>query len=257
MKATDTQLEGASSSCERWEWRCAGLVVLAVLAEIVIACVHPPYDSALNEWGTTLADAAIALGIVGEVIFGRLDARIQTELRRRSNELLASATKTAAQANERAAEARKQAAEAQLAFEKFRAPRFLTAEQLAGISEKLKRYAGQQFTGAVAPGIGDASPLWRQIARALRDAGWVGPPSDSPAAIPAITRPGIVVMFSTATFVAEASVPFDVEASVMVRAEALSSALNEEGIDAVSFPARGSAMEANPNAIRIEIGPKP
>jgi hypothetical protein len=135
INAADVQLEGASSSCERWEWRCAGLVVLAVVAEIVIAWVHPLYDSPLNRWGATLTDAAIALGIVGEVIFSRLDARIQTELRRRSNEQLASAQADAAKANKATEELRQR----NLELEQAVAPRFL---EQGRSSIALKPFAG-------------------------------------------------------------------------------------------------------------------
>lgn len=103
INASDDQLEIASSSCGAWEWGCAALVVVAVIAEFIIAYIHPPYDSLLNQLGTSAADAAIALGIVGEVIFSRLDSRIQTELRSRSNKKLGVAEKAAGEANERAA----------------------------------------------------------------------------------------------------------------------------------------------------------
>jgi hypothetical protein len=91
MNASDSQLDEASSSCELWEWGFAGLVVAAVVVEIIIAYIHPPYDSVLNEWGGTFADVAVALGIAGEIIFSRMDSRIQTEQRRRSNKELAEA----------------------------------------------------------------------------------------------------------------------------------------------------------------------
>jgi hypothetical protein len=64
MSAADSELETASSSCERWEWGCAALVVAAVIAEFFIAGVHPPYDSFVERWGTAIADALIALSIV-------------------------------------------------------------------------------------------------------------------------------------------------------------------------------------------------
>ncbi len=118
INASDAHLESASSSCERWEWGCAGLVVAAVATEFFIAWYHPPYDSFLEQWGTAIADAAIAFGIVGEVIFSRKDARIQTELRRRSNAQLADAMKTAGEANERAAQ-----------LELFNSWRRITSEQ--------------------------------------------------------------------------------------------------------------------------------
>lgn len=129
MNASDIELDGASSSCERRQWGCAGFVVAAVVAELVIAGVHPSYDSQLNKWGTVLADVAIALGIVGEVIFGRLDARIQTELRRRSNEQLTSATQAAGEANERAAVALKGAVAHELQLRKLSSPRAFDQEK--------------------------------------------------------------------------------------------------------------------------------
>ncbi len=125
INAADGQLDEASSSCERWQWGCAGLVVAAVLAELAIAGIHPPYDSLLNKLGTTLADAAIALGIVGEVLFGRMDARIQTELRNRSNKRLAFVTQSAAEANVRAATADLARAELEAQFK----PRMLNQRQ--------------------------------------------------------------------------------------------------------------------------------
>ena len=104
MNATDNTIDQASAACERWEWHCAAAVVLAVVGEIALAIIHPSYDSPWNRWGTSLADIVIALGIVGEVLFGRLDGRYQTELRKRSNDKLGKANKLAAEAHERAAE---------------------------------------------------------------------------------------------------------------------------------------------------------
>lgn len=91
MNATDEAIERASSSCGRWEWGCASVVVISVAAEFVLAIIHPWYNSLWNRWGSSLADAVIALGIVGEVLFGWMDGRHQTELRRRSNDKLTGA----------------------------------------------------------------------------------------------------------------------------------------------------------------------
>lgn len=104
INAADHQLEEASSSCERWGIWCAALVVVAVIAEFVIAGIHPLYDSCLEQWGSASADAAVALGIVGEVLFSMKDARIQTELRNRSNKKLGEAEKAAAEARQRTAQ---------------------------------------------------------------------------------------------------------------------------------------------------------
>jgi hypothetical protein len=104
INASDNDLEGASSSCERWGLGFAGVVVFAVVAELVIAWLEPPYLSFLTY--SAIADAVIALGIAGEVLLGTIwNNRIQTELRSRSNKQLASAIQSAAEANERASKA--------------------------------------------------------------------------------------------------------------------------------------------------------
>jgi hypothetical protein len=105
INASDTQLEESSSSCERWAWGGAGLVIAAVIAEFAIAICHPPYDSFFERWGSALADLLIAAGIGGEVIFAMMGTRCQTELRRRSNDKVAAAVKAAGEANDRAAKA--------------------------------------------------------------------------------------------------------------------------------------------------------
>jgi hypothetical protein len=122
INASENQLESASSSCERWEWGCAGAVVVALVAEFAIAAIHPPYDSFLEQWGTAIADTVIALGIVGEVLFSRKDARIQTELRNRSNAKLADAIRRAAKAEFDLAILRLQTAPRQIDPAKFLAP---------------------------------------------------------------------------------------------------------------------------------------
>ncbi len=103
IKATENQLESASSSCERWAIWCGALVVVSVIAELVIAWAAPPYNSFLAY--SAITDAAIAIGIVGEVGFGMWNSRIQTELRSRSNAKLGEAVKAAGDANDRAAKA--------------------------------------------------------------------------------------------------------------------------------------------------------
>jgi hypothetical protein len=138
INASDFQLEAASSSCGTWEWGCAAVVVVAVLAEFLIAFIHPPYDSALNEAGTVFADAAIAFGIVGEVIFGRLDARIQTELRGRSDNRLANAAMAAGEAHARALEA-------ELELQKIKSAKILPIFRPFKWQDRLKPFAGMPY----------------------------------------------------------------------------------------------------------------
>jgi hypothetical protein len=169
MNASDAQLDGASSSCERWEWRCAGLVILAVIAEVIIAWVHCPYDSLFNVLGNALADAAVAIGIVGEVIFGRFDARIQTELRRRSNAKLTDAVKAASDANDRAANA-------ELETEKLRiiaSWRALTKEQHESLALTLRASgAGASVRFCVLMNDQESLAFAHRIAIPFRAAGW-------------------------------------------------------------------------------------
>jgi hypothetical protein len=164
---------------------------LAVIVEIAIAWVHPPYDSSLNKWGTTLADAAIALGIVGEVIFSRLDARIQTELRSRSNEQLVDAAQSASAANVRAAELNARAAESERQLEELRK------------ATKARRINGSDFVKALkgmpslpveimfAKDDGEAFHLALDIRNFVRMAGWT---TAEPVPIPPTTQPVPTIM---------------------------------------------------------------
>jgi hypothetical protein len=125
ISAAESQLEDASSSCERWAIFCGGIVVISVVGEFILSAVHPAYDSPWEKWGSALADALIALGIVGEVMFGMWNNRIQTELRSRSNKKLGNAEKASGEAKERAANADL----ARIKLEAQLAPRSLTKEQ--------------------------------------------------------------------------------------------------------------------------------
>lgn len=186
------------------------------------------------------ADILIAVGLILEyVVIGR--AIVATgDANRESDEKVAAA-------NARALEA-----QAELA--RFKAPRMLSPEQRARISKKLGQFSGQQFVGSISQGVGDAWLLWNQIVGALREANWVliSPSGlavgEPPAGIPAMTRSGLSISYWVKTWVSSPS--------IHIHAEALAAALVDEGIDAFAWPAHGNAVESNPDAIRIEIGPK-
>jgi len=104
INASNDELESASSSCERWAIGFAGVVIFAVAAEVIIALAKVSYAAFLAD--SVFADAAIAIGVVGEVFFGTIrNNNIQAELRKRLNKQLASAVQSAAEAHERAANA--------------------------------------------------------------------------------------------------------------------------------------------------------
>lgn len=122
---TDEQLESRSSSCELWMHISAGMVIFAVCLEVYIAVENPPYGIGLQRWGSLIADIMIALGVGGEVLFGAIDSRCQSELRRRSNTRLGDALRQAGEAHERAAKLDLEAAQ----LRQHLAPRELSKEQ--------------------------------------------------------------------------------------------------------------------------------
>jgi len=95
--ADESELDGASESCERWSFWCGALVVVCIISELAIAIVEPPYGLFLKL--SVVPDVGVAIGIVGEVLFGMWNNRIQTELRTRSNARLSEAIERAAKSD--------------------------------------------------------------------------------------------------------------------------------------------------------------
>lgn len=122
---TDEQIESRSTFCELWMHISAGVVVVGVCLEVFIAIENPPYGIGLQRWGSLLADIMIALGVGGEVLFGAIDSRCQSELRRRSNTRLGEAVTQAGEAHGRAAKLDLEAAQLRQQL----APRELSKEQ--------------------------------------------------------------------------------------------------------------------------------
>jgi hypothetical protein len=94
---------------------------------------------------SAVADAGVAVGIVGEVMLGMWNNRIQTELRKRSNASLSDAVKLASEANERAAKA-------DLETERLRAQlawREISPEQEALLKHSLSKFPGASVISRV------------------------------------------------------------------------------------------------------------
>jgi hypothetical protein len=98
INATNKQLEDSSESREHRAFRFAGLVILGLVSEVAIAIAHPAYDSFWDRWGSVFADVLVAVGVAGEVLFGRMGHRRDAELQKRSKKLLAEANERAAKA---------------------------------------------------------------------------------------------------------------------------------------------------------------
>jgi chromosome segregation ATPase len=83
----------------------------------------------------------------------------------------ADARELAAAANGRAADAEKRAAEASLEVEKYKSPRTLSSQQLARMTERLKRFEKTPFDFSLTPDS-EAISLMGEIAKVLTDSGW-------------------------------------------------------------------------------------
>jgi hypothetical protein len=134
----------------------------------------------------------VAIGVIGESIFGFLQFRRSGQLhdvQRAENLLLqqqvadaqkqaADSSKYLAEANRRAADAQtqaaaaeKQAADSKLALERFKAPRHLSPQQMETIIETARHAAGTAFTLGVYNDK-ESIDLMGQISQALIGAGW-------------------------------------------------------------------------------------
>jgi hypothetical protein len=163
IKASDSELEKSIESCERWEWFGGGLVVVGVIAEVVIAVMHPPYDSFMEQWGSSVANSLVAIGVALEIKLGQMAGLRQNELKRRSDE--------------KVGEANIRAAEAELRTEQLRSElawRRISTRQAEKISEILGRadlpkFGLRIFHVALDP---EALTLSQDIAEVFRRNGW-------------------------------------------------------------------------------------
>jgi hypothetical protein len=141
----------------------AGVVIVGVCLEVFIAIENPPYGIGLQRWGSLFADIMIALGVGGEVLFGAIDSRCQSELRRRSNARLAVALTQAGEAHERAAKLDVEAAQLRQQL----APRELSKEQheiLLTLKGRVEAVGVTSYTDSESIGFA------RQIVESLRRA---------------------------------------------------------------------------------------
>jgi hypothetical protein len=235
INATDGQLETASSSCERWGLGGAGVVVIAVIAELIIAWIEPPYNSFLTD--SAIADGLIALGITVEVVLGTMwNNRIQTELRKRSNKKVEDAANRLADVEvsnafleESSAKAMERAATAGLETERLRArlaPRGFADGQQDEIARELSAFNGQRVYVVTAPSTPESEIFCRALAYVFSKAEWqlVGTGSSSR---PLVLWPaGVIVEWHVNK--GDATCP-DAKA-----ATALAEALNKTGIAAAA-----------------------
>ena len=172
IKASDDELEKSIESCERWEWFGGGLVVFGLAASVAIAAIHPKYDSFLEQWGSVIADGLVAIGVVIEIKFGQMAGLRQSELKRRSDILVAEANKHASEANERASEANVRAAFAMFGLEKLKGPRHFPVERRQAIVDLLKPFSGIRFKLSSLPQDSETAAFVSQLRDILIVSGW-------------------------------------------------------------------------------------
>ena len=123
----------------------------------------------IDSW-VLIFSAAVVLGVAGElwaaVAHWRADVRLRPLRLEQSriHDLELKSLETASK------EATARALEAQLALEKFRTPRRLTAEQKLSVSNRMRPFSGATF--AIASSGGEAVPFAIDIADTLILAGW-------------------------------------------------------------------------------------
>jgi len=101
MSKTDQQLEAGVAGNEARSIICGWAVVLGLAVEIVLSAVYR-HGSWVEAWSPVGATILITMGVFGEIHFAARVSRSEEELRRRSEERVASANKIAAKAHERA-----------------------------------------------------------------------------------------------------------------------------------------------------------
>jgi hypothetical protein len=162
--ATDAELEHAAEACERLTVVSGVVVGVGLVVEVVLAFVHPSYDSALETISSVIADVLVALGVGGEVFFSARGFKCQGEMQRRSNTKLSDAIRAAGEANQKAEEARL----ARVKLEAQLLPRSLTKDQY----EALLTLKGLDASIVVTSALDvESSRFAAQIAATLMDAG--------------------------------------------------------------------------------------
>jgi hypothetical protein len=249
INASDHQLEAASSSCERWGMGFAGLVVISVIAELVIAWVQPSYSSFLTD--SAITDAAVAIGIAGEVLLGTIwNNGIQTELRKRSNEKVAVATDRASAAQE--------------ALAKFRTPRYRLLEPPENrekLLTALKPFAGTIFVVGHDDLDRDVWDFLWVLEPIIREAGWVqadwqGGRTFGKQDWPGNHLYGVAGVVNVSIEIRPSlDVPDEALRATLRAAAALAAVLKEIGIDAgVAKQPNNSSIQTN--LVALLVGPK-
>jgi hypothetical protein len=155
-------LETASAAFEIASWALLVAFIVGGMAAIVI--VFTSSDSE-HQW-SSLREQSRA-----RIVELESEAATASAALRSAETDTAAAREVAATANVRAADAERRAAEASLETEKNKNPRTLSPQQLARMTERLRRFEKTPFDFSLVP-ESEAISLMDEIARALTHAGW-------------------------------------------------------------------------------------
>jgi hypothetical protein len=251
-------LKGKFSRLRRRAGFGAQIILVGLALEIVVLLVFAKDKLWLETTGLIVTTAVVLVGVWVEHGSGRKAEDIADELQRFSDERIAEFEARAAEANQRAEEASLQLA-------RFRESRTLGPEQIDIIAEKLSKYSGIQYDGALSFPDPELHTLLEVIERGLEKAGWIGidwtaagvgfaiSRSGAPRIGTGVSAIGVVVGISgSGTRSSEEILPL----LPLVRAgTALADALMAEGIEAV-FSWLPNIPSPNENALHIRIGRK-
>lgn len=137
---------------------CGWAVIAGLVVEVALAGIYREHGSVVENWAPVFADALIALGVYGEILFSGRASRAEDELRRQSEE--------------RVAEANVRANEAQLALEQLKREvglRLLDTDSFFKAMDASPRSRARLF---ISDDANDGIFAAMQIQGALREIGW-------------------------------------------------------------------------------------
>lgn len=215
--------------------------------------------SSIDWWLTVFAILA-AVFVVGGAVLGacRLvkSNRLQTILTAENLSLQQNIARLGVNAEElkhQVALAEQRAVEATLELAKFRAPRTLTVEQQATITQRVKAFAGTRFDATVIRNDPETYQLLDMITPALEAAGWTQVNwNNNDAVLKRSSKPDVGEWAAQSVIIA---VPHDLISQLWPAAESLASALAAEGILAQAQDAEGMSVKNN-KVLHLLIGRK-
>lgn len=127
INASNEELGAWVDRCEKAAFWSGVLVIVGLVVEVVLAYRQGPPNSFEGIWGPVIADAMVAAGVAGEILFSRIGASRQRELQRRADIKVAELNDRAAAAEERTAK-----------IEKLTTWRRVSASQISKIADAVR-----------------------------------------------------------------------------------------------------------------------